>query len=290
MSRINKDTDNYNKDRLLITNIQRFSLHDGPGIRTTVFLKGCSIHCPWCSNPENLAPFPQTYTKDGNTATYGYYIAPEELVEILLRDKEFYTGKLNPEAWNVHNAEDIEMLPGGVTFSGGEPLLQAAAMKPVLKQLHNNGIHTAIETALFVPRDSLEHIIDEIDLFYVDLKIVVPEHARNVLDGDTSLYIDNLEYLLSSNRPVIIRIPVIAGITDRRDTIEANIELLKRLRDKGLVPVKIELLKGHDLGNSKYISLGLPIPAFCETDDQLLERYRTKIEDNTDVRTDICRI
>ena len=102
--------------KILITNVQRFSLHDGPGIRTTVFLKGCSLHCPWCANPENIDFVIEPYIKDDINTTIGQYVSCDELYELIMRDKVFYDG-------------------GGVTFSGGEALIQMDVLKPLLERL-----------------------------------------------------------------------------------------------------------------------------------------------------------
>lgn len=109
---------------ILLTNIQRFSLHDGSGIRTTVFLKGCSLRCSWCSNPENLLPQSQSYIKYGIEGTYGKYYEPEELIKECLKDKAFYEGKLNdPGQWNISDADHIEREPTAGTKSGQSRIL-----------------------------------------------------------------------------------------------------------------------------------------------------------------------
>ena len=155
--------------RVLITKIQRFSLHDGPGIRTTVFLKGCSLRCPWCSNPENIEPYLQTYCLDKKVGTYGRYISCNELYEEVTKDRAFY--KTTSGTCRAKDAEDLESLPGGITFSGGEPLLQIKNLKPLLLCLKNENIHIAIETSLFAMQDQLELALECVDLFYVDIKI-----------------------------------------------------------------------------------------------------------------------
>ena len=122
-------------DKILITNIQRFSVHDGPGIRTTIFLKGCSIRCPWCSNPENLTPYPQEYSIEGIDGVYGEWYETEKLVMECLKDNVYYEGKYNNKRlWNIKKHEDIKNLPGGVTFSGGEPLLQMESLVTALNR------------------------------------------------------------------------------------------------------------------------------------------------------------
>lgn len=115
---------------MTITNIQRFSLHDGPGIRTTVFLKGCSIRCPWCSNPENINHQIEKYVKDGKEGFYGKEYSVDEVLKEVLKDKIFY--------------EDN----GGVTFSGGEALLYAKELLPLMEQIKQNNISIAVESSL----------------------------------------------------------------------------------------------------------------------------------------------
>lgn len=97
-------------NEIILTNIQRFSLHDGPGIRTTVFLKGCSLQCPWCSNPENLKPYLQVYVKDGVLGVYGKYYTQEGLLHECLKDKAFYNGKLDTSQWQISDADLIDFL------------------------------------------------------------------------------------------------------------------------------------------------------------------------------------
>ena len=126
---------------MIITNIQRFSLHDGPGIRTTVFLKGCSIRCPWCSNPENINHQIERYVKDGKEGFYGKEYSVDEVIKEVLKDKIFY--------------EDN----GGVTFSGGEALLYAKELLPLMQQIKQNNILIAVESSLFVPSSYLEMVI-----------------------------------------------------------------------------------------------------------------------------------
>ena len=176
--------------RLRVTGVQRFSVHDGPGIRTTVFLKGCSLRCPWCCNPENIKPEREVYFRasrctgcleclkgceflerpedifmypehlecaencpSGAMGVYGDDLSPEELADLILRDLDYY-----------------EATEGGVTFSGGEPLLQADGILALLEKL--DGIHVAVETSLHAPPENLGVLLDRVDLFIVDVKIL----------------------------------------------------------------------------------------------------------------------
>ena len=268
---------------ILITNIQRFSLHDGPGIRTAVFLKGCSLRCPWCSNPENLRAHPEPYEKDGVRGTYGRFYTASALLRELVKDKPYYTGKT--ENWNIKTAEEIGLLPGGVTFSGGECLLQMEELIPVCEALHDEHIHIAAETCLFVPPQLLDAAISRIDLFYCDVKILDEAACERTERGSLPLFLSNFDRLLSSGRPVIIRIPVIGTYTDTPENRKAVKELLGKYRDRIL---KIELIKEHSLGESKYRSLGMQ-PDYHGVGDSLMETYRDELSD-LQIPAEICRI
>lgn len=279
-------------NRIFLTNVQRFSLHDGPGIRTTVFLKGCSLRCPWCSNPENLVPLPQCYVKDGIKGCYGKYFNAEELIQECLKDKAFYIGKLtNPTHWVISNSKDIDLLPGGVTFSGGEALLQIDALIPVIIGLHNSGVHIAVETCLFVPPKNLQAALEFVDLFYVDTKILDAERCNALEKGNLDCYLSNLDTLFEwrdkkgRNKPVVIRIPVIGSYTDTPDNRNAVKMLLKTYKNSIL---KIELIKEHNLGESKYKSLGM-LPDYHGVEDGLMELYKAELE-TLGILTEICCI
>ena len=274
------------ESKVLLTNIQRFSLHDGPGIRTTVFLKGCSLRCPWCSNPENLRPQPEEYVKDGLPGTYGKHYASEELLKEVLKDKNFYEGKLEQSQWKITASDQIEKLPGGVTFSGGEALLQMDSLVPVLQALKAQGIHTAVETCLFVPEENVRIAMEWIDFFYVDIKILNASKAQEVEKGRLDLYLQNLDILLNSGCPVVIRIPVIGGFTDDDENRDKVKKLLDRYRDQIL---KIELIKEHNLGESKYQSLNLPLPAYKGVSDALMEQYKKELEP-LGIPVEVCKI
>lgn len=271
-------------DEVLITNIQRFSLHDGPGIRTTCFLKGCSLRCPWCCNPENLEYGIQTYIKDGIENVYGTFCTPEALYEEVMKDHSFYIGELSD--YNINDSAQIEKLPGGVTFSGGEALLQIWQLEPLLKRLNNEHIHTTVETCLFVPKENLELALQYFDLFYVDIKILDTELCKEFLQGNLDLYLQNLSKLISSGKPIVVRIPVIGGYTDSKENRKEIIELLRKCH--GIL--KVELIKGHNLGSSKYRLLGYDVPSHEGVSDEIMEEYKTEIEDAVNCMVEICKI
>jgi len=272
---LRKTNVNKKNQKILLTNIQRFSLHDGPGIRTTIFLKGCSIRCPWCSNPENLKHCPEPYVKDDVPGIYGRYLTCDEVYHEIMKDKIFYqiggTGK------------GLNALPGGVTFSGGEALLQITVLEPLLERLISEGIHLAVESSLFVSTDKLVAAMKYFNLFYVDMKILDKKRCRETEHGDLELYMENLDILFRSGLPIVVRVPVIGGYTDGEENRKEVVRLIRKYR-----PDKVELIKEHDLGMSKYVSLSMPVPEYRGVSDELVERYRMEIE-KTGVTVQICR-
>ena len=152
--------------KVIISDIQRFCLHDGPGIRTTVFLKGCSLRCPWCCNPETIN-FEIEETNENYK--YGYEIDLEDLEKEILKDIKYYENG------------------GGVTFSGGECLLQFDKLEPLLKSLKNQGVNICIETSLTVPEKYVDIAIKYVDEFIIDIKIL-DELCEEKINGNIKLY------------------------------------------------------------------------------------------------------
>lgn len=254
---------------MIITNIQRFSLHDGSGIRTTVFLKGCSIRCPWCSNPENINHQIENYVKDGKEGFYGKEYSVDQVLKEVLKDKIFY--------------EDN----GGVTFSGGEALLYAKELLPLMQQIKQNNISIAVESSLFVPSSYLEMVMPFVDYFYVDLKVMDKERCSFLLKGNLDLFKSNLA-ILAKSKKFNVRIPVISGYTDNEDNIRSIIDVI---REYSSSIEMVELIKGHNLGDNKYVSLGKDVPQKAAVSDLFLDEYRTKIiEAVEEVGVEICKI
>ncbi|MBQ7863275.1 MAG: radical SAM protein [Lachnospiraceae bacterium] len=276
------------KKNILITNIQRFSLHDGPGIRTTVFLKGCSIRCPWCSNPENLVALPQNYVENGIEKTYGIYMSHEDLYKEIMKDFQFYNivQEKERQSYRISSYNEWNQLPGGVTFSGGEALTQIDELEPLLKKLNNENVHTTLETSLFVDEYSVEKALSYFDLFYVDMKILKKNRCQEILGGNLKLYEDNLKRLIDSKKPVIIRIPVICGYTDDAENISLILNMLYRMASSIIM---VEIIKGHRLGTSKYESMGYAVPNFEDVTDDFLKKFKDKIE-SLGIVTEICKI
>ena len=285
---------------ILLTNIQRFSLHDGPGIRTTVFLKGCSIHCPWCSNPENLLHREQRYVKmDHNgkveeEGTYGKWYSPDELYSEVIKDKSFYG------YCNANSATYLDSLPGGVTFSGGECMLQMKELDPMLQRLNDEQIHTIVETSLFCSSVQLSIAIKHIDLFYVDIKVLNDDLCSSSLGGRIELYKNNLVTLQNSGKPVVFRLPVIGGYTDSEENRKAVVELIESKAKSYSNLLKIEILKEHNLGTNKYQSLidggnEIMLPEYNGVSDELMGQYKIEIEEGlmivgSSIPVEICKI
>lgn len=199
-----------------ITNIQHFSLHDGPGIRTTVFLKGCNLKCPWCANPECISSEIQ--------GEFGYDIPWDKLEQEIIKDEPFYkTG-------------------GGVTFSGGEPLLQINNLEPLLKSLNNKNISICFETALFVPEKYLKIAKEYANEFIVDIKMIDSKNCKEVIGGKIDQYLNNLKLL--DLEKTTFRIPVTKF--SLKDT-ELILNLLKNYKPKHL-----EIFELHNLARNKY--------------------------------------
>lgn len=265
-------------DKVLVSNIQRFSLHDGPGIRTTVFLKGCAVHCPWCCNPENISNIIQVYGENGITKEWGRWYTAQELIDEILKDKGYYIGELSQENYIIQNEALIDCLPGGVTFSGGEALLQASKINAILLDLRKRGIHIVLETSLFAPTENLQEVINLIDLFYVDMKIMDVSRCKSIVGGNIDLYKTNLSMVVNSMRPVVIRIPVIESYSDDKKNIDNICEMLSWLYSHQNNILRVELLPGHHLGDSKYEKLGKAKPLFQLVDDKKMQWIKDVIE------------
>ena len=243
-----------------VTNIQHFSLDDGPGIRTTVFLKGCNLTCPWCCNPENISFEIENYIHDGQNESFGYDISLDALEKEILKDEVFY-------------AENN----GGVTFSGGEPLLQIRELEPLLKSLKSKNINICFETSLSAPSDLLEIAIEYIDEIFIDIKVLDKKEAKNVLNLDIDLYYENLELINSSNldkKNITFRIPLNKEHTLKEDNIKNILNCIEKYSY-----FNVEIFKTHNLAESKCKSLNQEFISFSAVDDGELKEVLEKIQE-----------
>lgn len=218
----------------LIFNIQRFSLHDGPGIRTIIFLKGCGLRCAWCCNPESQSRDIETL----HGKTVGSEITAVEALDVILRDLPYYRRS-----------------SGGVTLSGGEALLQPEFAQALFTLCKEEGLHTAIETAAYVPWENIAAVLPVTDLFLLDIKhMQAAKHERFTGQSNTRI-LENAQKLEALAKMVIIRVPTIPGVNDTPDEIAAIAEFAVRIKVHA-----IHLLPYHRLGQDKYAGLGRPYP------------------------------
>ena len=268
-------------DKAMIFDIQKFSIHDGPGIRTTIFFKGCSMCCIWCQNPESIHKnkeimyFPERCISCGQCFEVcqtkarnpdipesidrelcnlcgecvakscfsealriaGNMLSVDEVYEEVMRDEIFYRNS-----------------GGGVTLSGGEPLMYLDFVKEFIQKLHKDSIHVAVETCGFVPERSIEDVINDIDLFLYDIKYFDSVKHKELTGVSNELVLSNARLLAKSNRRIIFRIPLIYGINDDMEDIEKRAEFISKFNREG---ISVELLPYNPLTSSKYPGLGL---------------------------------
>lgn len=255
--------------KVRVSNIQRFCLQDGPGIRTTVFLKGCNLKCPWCANPENMDFEPTKYINE-NTKEQGIFgqdIETLDLFEEIIKDKEYY---------KINN--------GGVTFSGGEPLLQIKELESLLEKLKEEKINICVETALQVPTELVQIASKYVDEFIIDIKLLNSKDCEEILNGNIELYTRNLEILSKNEAISIFRIPLVKNYTLKKENILKILELLKKYKCG-----KVEIFKIHDLAESKYKSIGKEITKFPKIEDEEVEKIFNRIKE-LNVEVEIIKI
>lgn len=261
--------------KAIIFDIERNSFVDGPGIRTTVFFKGCNLKCKWCHNPES-----QSYKKEilfyKNKCTgcgrcknitaddekflcfndakeiCGKEYTVDEVFSEILKDKMFY-----------------ETSGGGVTFSGGECMLQIDFLAEILKKCKENGIHTAVDTAGNVPWESFEKILPYTDLFLYDVKCFSENLHIKGTGVSNKRILENLNKLSDNNSNIIIRIPVIVNFNDDIDEMKKIAEFIKNIRI-----AKLELLPYHAMGEHKYDALNMPLESFAVPTDIQIEKLK----------------
>lgn len=279
---------------LRIFDIQRFSVQDGPGIRTSVFLKGCNVGCLWCHNPESLSRERQLMYYGDKCVMCGACasVCPHGVHKL---DKEEHwlnrgvctacgacgkvcpTGALELVGYDIGTAELVEKIlrdrafyektGGGTTFSGGEPLGQAVELAKVLERCKREGIHTVVETSSNVPGQAFRAVIPYTDLFICDLKCASEALHRKVTNVGNRQIKANLRTLFQGEKELWIRIPLIPGVNDNQQELSAMAELI---REGGDAVKRIEFMPYHDFGKSKYTALGL---------DYLFEKEYGKCED-----------
>ncbi len=224
----------------IIFDIKRFAVHDGPGIRTTVFLKGCPLRCAWCHNPESISAaiceVPKTVRIGDKTFCENEMVGREITVEELMRELE---------------KEKIFMdeSGGGVTFSGGEPLMQHEFLNEALKACKNAGMHTAVDTSGYARWEILEKAAGLTDLFLYDIKIMDEELHRKFTGVSNKLILENLAKLLNMGKTVYLRMPMVQDVSFSETNILQTLHFLSGLNRK---PELINLLPFHNTASHKY--------------------------------------
>lgn len=276
-------------NNIFVNNIQKVCFHDGPGIRTTVFLNACLLKCPWCANPETSFFSKKYYVSnncqlENNGCAYGlncqgklscestleknysrcpveainkniYEYSIDELEQILLKDKFLYENN------------------GGITFSGGEPLLQSKNLSLLLKRLKDRNINITIETCLYTNKENLEQIIDFVDLFIVDIKILQSSENKKIISGNLENYFDNVDLIFKKKKNVIFRIPLIKPYITNEGNLTKIYSFLEKYK-----PIKVEIFKGHNLGKEKYLKLDLSYEKVETINDEEIKKIKEKIE------------
>jgi len=218
-----------------IFDIQRFSVHDGPGIRTIVFLKGCALRCRWCCNPESQSREIQTMVTNGETKTVGEDVTVEYVLNKILDDRIYYRRS-----------------GGGVTLSGGEMLCQADFSAAILKAAKENGINTAVESTGFAKYSEVEKVLPYIDLYLMDIKHINSEKHKAFTGVNNELILENAVKIAKNVKELIIRVPVIPTFNDTPEEIGAIAGFAKTL--EGVK--ELHLLPYHKFGTGKYEGLG----------------------------------
>lgn len=269
----------------LVFNVQRFSLHDGPGLRSTVFLKGCPLRCSWCHNPESQSPQselvrlshrcmrcgrcsgdeladPVVHGRDavdvencptGALQAVGEQTSAPALVQTLLRDRVFFDDS-----------------GGGVTLSGGEPLQQAAFAIEVLRRLRAEGVHTALDTCGHARWQDLAAAASHADLVLYDVKLLDDARHRAATGVSNRLILDNLQALAAVHSQIWIRIPIVPGINDDEANLRATAAFLAPLAGV----TRVDLLPYHPTGEAKGVRVGKPC-TLCGTPTPGTEQLET---------------
>ena len=251
-----------------IFDIKRFAIHDGPGIRTTVFLKGCPLRCPWCHNPEGQNPDPEPAMPvvvvpdspgQSPDEILGRVVEVEDVVKELERDILFF-----------------DESGGGVTFSGGEPLAQPEFLDALLDACRTRKLHTCLDTSGYAPAEHFALFTDKVDLYLYDLKLMDDADHQKYAGVSNRSILDNLRTLDELQKKVVVRFLVIPGLTDTEDNISATLGFLASLRNLR----DVSLLPYHRIAAEKYRRLrrknemeGLSPPS-----DEMMKSLRTRFE------------
>lgn len=217
-----------------IFDIQRFSVHDGPGVRTIVFLKGCFLRCKWCCNPESQSFEIEQMETGGKIKTVGEDVTVREILDIVERDRIYYRRS-----------------GGGMTLSGGESLVQHEFAAALLRGAKEMGINTAIESTACASYDKIQALLPYLDTYLMDIKHINPDKHKEFTGRDNALILENAKKLAKDAKSLIIRVPVIPTFNDTPQEIYDIASFTKSIGVR-----EIHLLPYHRLGTDKYKGLG----------------------------------
>lgn len=235
--------------KTIVLDIQRNSFLDGPGIRTTVFLKGCCLRCRWCHNPESFLNSPQTVMlPHGIKKRYGQEMSVEEVFAIVKRDKPFY-----------------DESGGGVTLSGGEPALFPRFVAELFRLCHRQGINTAVETNGYPPWKNFAYFVKDTDIILFDYKLTDPYSHQYWTGAELAPILANLKQLVNLNKKIILRCPLIPKVNTDEDHLKGIVNLANTYK------LPVQLMPFHSTARDKWKALGLnyefeQTPSMSETE------------------------
>lgn len=272
-----------------ISNIQKYNMHDGPGVRTLVFFKGCPLRCKWCANPESLKKEPQVMISSTACVDCGACVS---VCPTGVHQMSAQTGKheVNPnrtciacykctescnysaisivgKTWTISELlEEIQkdrmfydMSGGGVTLGGGDPLMQPEAARNLLMACKQEGIHTAMETSGYAKLENLLAVAEFTDLFLYDIKHIDSESHYRLTGVHNEQILNNIKVLLQQRYQVRVRMPMLKGLNDSREAIQGVVEFLQPYREMKNFQ-GVDILPYHRLGVNKYNQLGWDYP------------------------------
>lgn len=246
-----------------IFDIQRYSIHDGKGIRTIVFLKGCVLRCKWCCNPESQEYQIQTMMVQGKPKVIGRDVTVEEVMETVIKDEPYYRRS-----------------GGGLTLSGGESLCQAEFARDLLHAAKARGMNTAMESMAGLPYEKIEMLLPYLDNYLMDIKHIDPEKHKRFTGRSNELMLENARKVAESGMTRLdIRVPVIPTFNDKPEEIRA----IAQFADKLPGVAKIHLLPYHRLGQDKYEGLGrdYEMDGILPPDNAYMEMLRQVVRQNS---------
>ena len=268
----------------MIFKIKRFSVHDGPGIRTSVFLKGCPLNCIWCHSPEGITSDISIWYNQNICIACGkcVQVCPNSALELIKGNEPFiqvdrnlcnstgdciricptnamqFTGSVATISEIIIEIEKdlayYQTSGGGVTLTGGEPLYQPDFSAGILEECKKRNLHTAVETSLYCDREVLKRVSENIDLFIIDMKLFDPAQHNYYTGKSNETIKENFQYMAKSGKDILVRIPLIKNITDSNINKKAIIDYVHGIDEK----IPIEFINYNPLAENNYLRLGIP--------------------------------